>query len=270
MLIDLLKINDRELYFGESDLRKDGYRFLKWDGNVDILQNWLSNFNFTAGKATSGTKKLINDLRFIQKNLDTINNPEWLKTVTFSDNIKNTLSWWSKADIDLIVNKLSKKPDELDVLKLSHATFSNKSILSFKSFKQKANLINKFLKKLKGFHKKALGNLHIWFVKKELSKTTAKYKSDKDIIFVRPDRIKIGEGYASPLYVVLHELGHRYERQFPQRTDFDKLVWHTTRYSKTDSLAGSESFAELFALSYWEEDYPEYRDIIAKFKKTIV
>jgi hypothetical protein len=50
-------------------------------------------------------------------------------------------------------------------------------------------------------------------------------------------------------YIIIHELGHRYERKRGLPVDFDQAEWWTTKYSQTEGMGGSESFAELFALS---------------------
>ncbi len=81
-----------------------------------------------------------------------------------------------------------------------------------------------------------------------------KYKSADDLLLVRttPAVLKRADGYASLDYILIHELGHRYEhkvRGLP--VDFDKPAWWTTRYSRADSMAGSESFAELFAIGHF-------------------
>ena len=51
--------------------------------------------------------------------------------------------------------------------------------------------------------------------------------------------------YGSLDYILIHELGHRYEEKFGSDPMFNR--WYTTRYSYNDG----EAFAELFALGHF-------------------
>lgn len=53
--------------------------------------------------------------------------------------------------------------------------------------------------------------------------------------------------YGSVDYILIHELGHRYERKNHVPEDFDQTEWWSTRYSTMEG----ESFAELFAMGNW-------------------
>jgi len=231
-----------------------------------ILKTWLGTLKISAGRAPAGGKKHAEKLRWMLQWVDSSN------TELVVQNMKNSLSWWTEDDIAFINKKFRKKKGESDTLVLKNATYINKSIMAYKVFKGKAEFIDKFLSTLKGYHKKALGdNLTIWFVKKDLSKATAKYVGEKDLLYIRPDRIgNTTDGYGSAVYVTAHELGHRYERRFRQRTDFDMQMWWTTKYSRKDTMSGGEQFAELFALSHWSDKYPEYTDTIKRFQQEIV
>ncbi len=244
------------------------------------IRDWLSGLNIKVGKAPPGMKKLLTELKFVQKQFDTIDEyadskfmtPEQKKAFTDSAirNINATLSRLTEEDINKIDTKLGKKEAEPDTIKQGSTTYINNSNLNFKKFKSLVSDMEGYLKKLKSFHKKVVTvkPLTIRFVKKDLSKTAAKYKQDKDEVWIRPDSKKIikGDGYASFYYVLVHELGHRYDYFIKQKTDFDKPKWYTTKYSRTDSIAGSESFAELFALSHFGvKKYPEYEKQIKEF-----
>lgn len=75
------------------------------------------------------------------------------------------------------------------------------------------------------------------------------YKSEEDALYVRATPNILGRKtgtYGSVDYIIVHELGHRYERKIGvSGTDFDKSTWWTTPYSKKEG----ESFAELFAIT---------------------
>jgi len=76
------------------------------------------------------------------------------------------------------------------------------------------------------------------------------YKSSEDTLYVRatPAVLKRTSGtYGAPDYIIVHELGHRYERKAHVREDFDKQHWWTTEYSRKEG----ESFAEMFALGHF-------------------
>jgi len=242
-----------------------GNKLLKYEPSMyDDLKKWLDGLRLT-GKAPRGMKDEFANIQFLQKQVDMI---EKFPKMTPDDNfnIGSVFSWWDKETIQKIVDKLSKVEGETDTLKIGTITFTNKSTINFKKFQQHSNYIAGELKKLKGFHKKALkGGLKIKFVKKDECKSKAKYKGDKDELYIRPDRMEKGDGYASLIYVVLHELGHRFERKVKSYNN----VPYTTKYSKTQSFDGDEAFAELFAISHWKKDYPEYKKQIAEFTKMV-
>ena len=107
---------------------------------------------------------------------------------------------------------------------------------------------------LKGWRRKALdGGLKVALAGPEHFRGTAAgvYKSDKDTLLVRatPKVLKRTPGqYGSPDYILVHELGHRYERKHPPTVDFERSTWFTTPYSMQ---TGQDSFAELFALGHF-------------------
>ena len=146
--------------------------------------------------------------------------------------------------------------------------------MNFKKFKEHSEFVDKLFNSLEGFHKKALkGDLTVEFVKKEESKSIGKYKTNKNIIQIRPDKIKeSGFNYASLPYIIVHELGHRYLEKNKVNFDYDSSSWITTPYSKTDSWSGEEKFAELFALSHFNykgNPFDNYKDKIEKFRNLL-
>jgi len=240
------------------DLVKLGIFLLNYnESKLNDLKIWISNLR-TSGRAPSGMKKEFEDILWLKKQIES--------PLVAHDNIKATFSWWTKDDIKKIVDKLSKVEGETEELTIGDFKFINKGNDSFKKFKSNSEYVASELSKVKGFHKDALkGGLTIVFVKKALCKSKAAYKSMLDELWLRSDRFEKGDGYASLIYVVMHELGHRYEKKV-------KSLIHlpfTTKYSQTESLSGDEAFAELFALSYWPKKYSEYKSQINDFVRLI-
>lgn len=258
-------------------------RYSGTDADVNALRMWLASLKM-AGRTPPGMKDFMPTIRRINDRLlpglnTTSDLPPHLQKAVNRKNHENIheqirieLSRWTKDDVDFITKKLAQKEDAPEVLKLKHATYHNKSNLGAATFKKKAQEIDKHLGTLRGFHAIPLGqNLTIWFVRKELSRTSAKYVPRKDLIYILPDRRIAKKGYGTLPYVITHELAHRVEHKFRSKmppVDFDKSEWWTTQYSRKDTVSGGEAFAELFALSHWKTDYPEYRDTINRFIKT--
>jgi hypothetical protein len=137
-------------------------------------------------------------------------------------------------------------------IKLDGNTFTNGAGLNEKKLNEYASRLSDVFKDLKGWRRGALeGGVRVYFASpKDFGGGTAggKYKSDQDVLYVRatPDVLKReGKSYAGFEYIIVHELGHRYERKHHVPTDFDRPEWHTTPYSKKEG----EGFAELFALT---------------------
>lgn len=94
-----------------------------------------------------------------------------------------------------------------------------------------------------------------------------KYKRDRDALLIRttPNILKRGSGYASFEYIIVHELGHRYERFNRVPQDFDRVEWWTTKYSRNEG----ESFAELFAVGHFGLTGTWDKAIIERFEKVM-
>lgn len=120
---------------------------------------------------------------------------------------------------------------------------------------------------VKGWRRKALGGLKVALAgPKEFRGTSAGvYKSGEDTLYVRatPNVLKRSSGtYGSFDYILIHELGHRYERKNHVPFDFERGEWHTTKYSSKDG----ESFAELFALSNFKMKGPWDQNRVERFE----
>ncbi len=165
----------------------------------------------------------------------------------------------------------SPKSKETVTLKLDGVTFRNEAGLTGAKFKKASELLVAFLNTLKKPHSTTLKGLKIILVRKDKSTSPAMYKRDKDVVYIRPDRLLLtNEEYGSLPYVLLHELGHRYENKnkLKSKQDTADSIWNTTPYSLTDSLSGSEKFAELFAMSHWPKKYTKYKETIDLFLNT--
>jgi hypothetical protein len=146
------------------------------------------------------------------------------------------------------------KKEEVVEIKLSHATYFNRSGMSSTTFKKYAGAVDQVLGTLKGWRRKALkGSLKVVFVGAQQMKVQGKYRQATDELWVRatPKVLRRDAGtYGGFDYIIVHELGHRYERYNSLPTvGFDRdVTWRTTRYSYNDG----EAFAELFALSHFK------------------
>lgn len=177
--------------------------------------------------------------------------------------IKEISRRWSEFledKVDLLVKHFSKtsKGGQKSEIKIGAITIRNDAGVAAATLKRYAGVIAAVFSKVKGWRRKALqGGLTVVLAPATAFRGTAsgRYKRDKDEMWVRttPKVMKGLEntGYGHPQYILIHELGHRYEAHHPIPGEFRGEYWYTTRYSRTDSLAGDESFAELFALGHF-------------------
>jgi hypothetical protein len=138
-------------------------------------------------------------------------------------------------------------------IKIGQNTYLNEIGFEQSKFEQHARSLDKLFNTVKGWHRDAFqGGLKVALAGPKAFRGTSAgvYRSANDILYVRatPAVLKRTPGtYASADYIIIHELGHRYERKHHPSQDFDKPEWLTTRYSRKDG----EGFAELFALSHF-------------------
>lgn len=258
ILIEIVNINT---------FKRIGQSFLKFKNNqIEDFVNWIDQFP-VSGKAPSGMKKEFEIIKFLKQQADVYKNYNMI-----SPNIAASFSYWSADDIDNIVDAFfNSKTERLDSISFGNMLFVNDSSMSASRFKDTSNKISKFLKRFTGFHKNALsGKLEIHFKSSKFLKSKAKYISDKDQIWIKETNARDvnTEEYASLLYIIAHELGHRFERKSNVPSGFSDADFYTTKYSRTDSMAGSESFAEIFAISFFgSSKYPQFSNQIVKFNK---
>ena len=182
-----------------------------------------------------------------------------------------------KSKIDMVrmdkseIEKVYLNKKMSNVIKKNGNTFIKKDSGNYDIFEKNIKNINDFLKTLKlPFYKKVMKNLTIQFVDSKEQKSMAKYLQTYDIISIN---VKKGstkdDSYGGLFYIILHELGHRFLKMYPQKWDYDNVKYITTKYSSIDSLPGEEKFAELFALSNWKDKYKMYKTQIEEFEKMV-
>lgn len=159
-------------------------------------------------------------------------------------------------------------------IKTANATYINGKGLAAASFKKYIQALDAMFSAMKGWRRKALGNgLKVNLAGSEAFRGTSKgkYNEASDTLFVRatPKVMSRSGGYGSPEYILIHELGHRYEKMHHIGDRFERAEWITTPYSMTDSMAGSEKFAELFALGHFgiRNAHREFGDVVDRFEK---
>ena len=136
-------------------------------------------------------------------------------------------------------------------LELDGVLYVNEAGVSASELAKYAKRLAAVFASLRGWRRKALTGRLIVNLKPPSAfngSVSGKYKSERDEMWVRttPSILRRAAGYASFEYILVHELGHRYEHKQRLPQDFDKASWWTTRYSRDEG----ESFAELFALGH--------------------
>lgn len=162
----------------------------------------------------------------------------------------------------------------LNEYKIGSNTYLNQVGMSKDSLVKYATRLDSLFETLTGWRKKALsGGLTISLAPPKYFRGTSsgKYRSSEDILYVRavPKILqRSGGSYGSVDYILIHELGHRYERFHPLKVNFDTPEWWTSKYSMTESMSGSsESFAELFAIGHFDITGPWDQRKVSSFEK---
>ena len=157
-----------------------------------------------------------------------------------------------------------------------HATYLNERGLANKTFMKYVKALDGLFGSLRGWRKKALGgNLTVVLAGPDQfrGRSAGRYQREGDRMLVRatPNILKrTGGTYGAADYILIHELGHRYENRQKPHTDFDSMTWWTTPYSRTESFAGSEGFAELFALGHFgitRHGSLDFADVVQRFEE---
>jgi hypothetical protein len=155
------------------------------------------------------------------------------------------------------------------------ATYLNLRGISTPTFRKYVKSLDGLFSSLRGWRRKALGKglkVALAGPDKFRGSSGGRYVKNEDTLYVRatPKVMKRTAGtYGAPDYILIHELGHRYEEKVGLGQNFDTMQWYTTRYSRSDSFAGSEAFAELFALGHFgitKVRSNEFADAINRFE----
>jgi hypothetical protein len=216
------------------------------------VADWLeTNFHFLGAKTPRGGKVF----------KDQLNKLHWflkfgLKQQVDPDRLRPTIdAAWDDIQKELgqVVKLFSEEGGKVvpREVKVGANTYLNISGFSEDQLTPYIKSLEQVFAELKGWRKKALaGGIKIALAgPSDFRGTSAgKYKSVEDILYVRatPAVLKRTRGtYGSFDYIIVHELGHRYDYKRKPGMDFDKSEWWTSSYSQTEG----ESFAELFALT---------------------
>lgn len=180
-----------------------------------------------------------------------------------------------KPKVPLLVQLFSDESDTEIVRELvtPNATYLNMKGLSASTFRQYVKSLDATFGSVRGWRRKALsGDFKVALAGPEKFRGTVagKYNAPTDTLFVRatPNVMRrSGGAYGSPEYILIHELGHRFERFHGGAT-----VPYTTPYSRQDGAFGnSEAFAELFALGHFgikSWGSTDFGDIVDRFEDT--
>ena len=187
-------------------------------------------------------------------------------------------------DLPLIIKYFSKGTGHVqppEKIKIGSNTYLNSAQLNEDKLKEYAEAIELVFKELKGWRKDALdGGVTVDFAPatKFRSKTVGgRYNRNEGILYVRatPTVLKRTKGtYGAFDYIIVHELGHRFQHIKKVTKDFDSFTargynksWKTSRYSQTEG----EAFAELFALGNFnikEDNFVKWDpEILEEFEK---
>lgn len=247
----------------KSDIKIQGQNLLPWNGSkIDNLIEFLSHFP-NSGRCPKNQKRNSEIIKCLKRQIET-----YAQFGCISDTIGNCLSYYDNISIVELVEAFIKDVPLIEKITFGNVTFINNSSMAETRFKRTASTVSKLLERFTDFHADALKEpLEIHFKYASQFKARAVYKSLLDEVWIKESAKVDNELYGHLLYIIVHELGHRYEKKNGLPVGFMDNMFYTTKYSMVDSMGGSETFAELFAVSFWEEQYPEYKDQIAKFKK---
>lgn len=254
-------------------VRKAEQLFSNWDpSKASVFAEWFSkSFRVESPKTPKGQKDLKEAaVRFlwVLRHGPT----SWQDGSEKSrEDAEGTWKTVLKPRLDDLVRNFSDEggvvvPQEL---RIGQNTYLNLVGANEPTLKKYALAMEKVFDEIKGWRKKALsGGVKVAFASPRDFGGTAsgKYKSGEDTLYIRatPAVLKRTHGtYASFDYIIVHELGHRYEYKNRVPVDFDRSEWTTSRYSMKEG----ESFAELFAISNFDLKGPWDQGKVDNFEK---
>lgn len=237
--------------------------FTKYDDHVATdTANWFQQtFHFDTSKTPPGQKKLknlVSAFHWFLRNAGI----HALSIGGQSKEIPGEESAWREAkriweqELQPLSSDLVKYFSDEGIkvvpkeLQIGQVTYMNLVGFDEKALAKLAQALEAVFDKVQGWRRKALSGLKVALAGPKYFHDTAggKYKADEDTLYVRatPAVLKRTRGtYGAFDYILIHELGHRYDHKVGAKVDFDRQEWQTTPYSRNDG----ETFAELFALS---------------------
>ena len=231
---------------------------------------WLeANFNFNIAKTPKGGKALKDELGrlswWLKYGIGQQQNPEVARATIDA-------SWGKiRSNLDALVNLFSEEGSRVvpREKRVGSNLYMNLSGLPEETLDKYVVALEQVFDELKGWRKKALaGGLKVAFAGPTHFRGTSagKYKSEDDILYVRatPKILKRTRGtYGAFDYIIVHELGHRYDHKRHPGIDFDRAEWYSSPYSRN---GGGEPFAELFAISNFDIKGPWNQAVVDKFE----
>ena len=245
---------------------------MKFYNEIDMFfrQNFILN-----GKAPRGMKKQWGGIQYTLNQLDILKqfstDKDFLKSTVI--NIKNTLGYITEDDWAKLTAKTGAKVKK-DIV-INKVTYVNESPMGVKAFAEMAETLSILLNRLTGSRKKVLGKKLIIKVVKGI-KSKASYSLSDDVIQIKysPKVTSLlnSDLYGWLNYIIIHELGHRYEVKFGRPDWYVSSQFLTTKYSKVESFSLGEDWAECFALGFFgasckEPKWDTYKHKIELFNK---
>ena len=261
------QIQTREELF---NIGKKLLNFKDSEEDMKLLDTFISALTI-GGRSPAGLKKEYEKLKYFKQWIET-----WKKQGWIPQPVGASLSYWDEDYINLILDNFafSNRKKVKDNIVIDNNTYLNESSLSESKFLNLTKIISELLNRLDGEYKKALkGGIKIIFKPSTEMKSKAVYKSDKDELWIRnsPDTLKLfdKELYGWVPYIIVHELGHRYDK-FEGVPKWFNRSFITSKYSSQAGFGDEEVFAECFAISFFGDsvspEYPKWRDKIELFK----
>ena len=244
------------------------------------LADWMKQ-NFKVGVSVRGHRGMADSLDRFMGVLNQFRNEHgWVLSPGADEMTQRSIrSLWErdlKPKIDELIQYFTDEGGSklVSEYKIGSNTYLNKVGMSEDNLIKYATRLDSLFSGVSGWRKKALsGGLTVALAPPKHFKGTSsgKYSSSDDILYVRavPKILqRSGGSYGSVDYILIHELGHRYQNLHRLPVDFDKPEWWTSKYSMTESLSGaSESFAELFAIGHFNLTGPWEQSKVERFEK---
>jgi hypothetical protein len=244
------------------------------------LADWLKQ-NFKVGVSVRGHRGMADSLDRFMGILNQSRNEHGWNLSPDSDKMTQVVvkTLWErdlKPKMDELIQYFTDEGGSKLVAeyKLGSDIYLNKVGMSEDNLIKYATRLDSLFNGLSGWRKKALsGGLTVALAppKNFRGTSSGRYSASEDTLYVRaiPKVLQRSGGtYGSVDYILIHELGHRYEKLHKLPVDFDKPEWWTSKYSRTESMSGSsESFAELFAIGQFNLTGPWDQSKVERFEK---